>query len=150
MDRYGAHGELLAETMGETCLGPFVVQHGTDQAFEIGRDGMTTIWSPGLGSRPERSPRINDERYKLTRDEWASCMADHFYDGFFHDWACCTSFFDELTTMRSDKCRGVLSPEWEAWIRWATAVMRTVAIDEQSRRTKKAVSEDRRKAEGAA
>ena len=111
MDRYGAHGELLAAERSQSCLGPFLVDSGTDRAYEFNLDGTTTVWARGLGSWIEHE---DSERYKLTRDEYASCIADHFYRGYYHDWACVESYFDELIIMQSNKCRGILSPEWSA------------------------------------
>ena len=126
MDRYGARGELLA-AQHETILGPFVVGPGVDRAFEINIDGTTTIYEHGR-TYTERTPRITDERFKLTRDEWASCMADHFYTGFYHDRP--EAFFEEIETMKSSKCRGTISIEWSLWLSWAGGVVSQVMKDQ--------------------
>jgi len=134
MDRYGAHGELLAAEHLQSCLGPFLVDSGTDRAFEFNTDGTTTVWERGQGSWIETEDK---DRYKLTRDEYASCISDHFYHGYYHDWACVESYFDELVIMQSDKCKGFLSPEWVAWISWASDIMRGVVTDEPTRHKKR-------------
>ena len=127
MDRYGARGELLA-AQHETILGPFCVPAGVDQAIEFNRDGTTTIYEHGR-TRTETTHHITDERYKLTRDQWAGIMAQSFYIGFYHDVP--DAFFTELDTMRSDKCRGELSPEWSEWIEWAHKIIRQVKSDSE-------------------
>ena len=127
MDRYGARGELLA-TQHETILGPFCVPAGVEQAIEFNRDGTTTIYEHGR-TRTETTHRITDERYKLTRDQWAGLMAQSFYAGFYHDVP--GAFFTEFDTMRSDKCRGELSPEWTEWIEWAHKIIRQVQQEKE-------------------
>jgi hypothetical protein len=131
MDRYGAHGELLASEHSQSCLGPFLVDSGTDRGYEFNDDGSTTVWERGKGSWVE--PKPGDDRYKLTRDEYASCISDNFYRGHYHDWACAESYFDELVIMQSVKCKGFLSIGWSEWISWASKIMRDVLIDEQTR-----------------
>ncbi len=130
MDRYGARGELLADTGGQSVLGPFLADKGTDRAYEFNADGTTTVWARGQGSWIEQDDK---DRHKLTRNEYMEIIADRFYDGCYHDWACFESYFDGLIVMRSASCKGTLPTEWEAWIKWASAVLRGVAIDEQTR-----------------
>jgi len=50
MDHYGARGELLAESSGQSVLGPCLVEHGYDRAYEFNVDGTTTVWARGQGS----------------------------------------------------------------------------------------------------
>jgi hypothetical protein len=126
MDRYGARGELLA-AQHETILGPFCVPAGVDQAVEFNCDGTTTIYEHGR-TRTETTHRITDERYKLTRDQWAGLMAKSFYDGFYH--TCPESFSDEIKTMQSDKCKGTVSVEWSLWLSWASGIIQGVIDDE--------------------
>jgi len=130
MDHYGARGELLAESSGQSVLGPCLVEHGYDRAYKFNVDGTTTVWERGQGSWVEAEDR---DRHKLTRDEYMSIHAEHFYAGEFYDWACWRSFFTGIEIMRSKACKWDLSPAWEAWIRWASAIMRDVAVDEQTR-----------------
>lgn len=119
MDQYGARGELLA-AQRETILGPFLVASGTDRAIQFNADGTTTIYEHGR-SWTELTHRITDERYKLTRDEWASCIADHFYSGFFHDFP--EAFDEEYASLMSPKCRGTLSDDWKVWLSWARGIV---------------------------
>jgi len=130
MDHYGAHGELLAAEHSQSCLGPFLVDSGTERAYEFNLDGTTTVWARGQGLWVEAEDK---DRHNLTRDEYMSMHAEHFYNGEFHDWACWRSFFTGVETMRSKSCKWDLSPAWELWISWASAIMRDVAVDEQTR-----------------
>src|SRR4030042_1867909 len=116
MDRYGARGELLASQQ-ETILGPFLVGPEVDRAVQFNLDGSTTVFEHGRTYTVAHNP----DRYKLTRDEWASCMADHFYYGYFHDFP--ESFDEEYESMMSPKCRGTLSDDWKAWLSWARGIV---------------------------
>lgn len=119
MDQYGARGELIA-AQHDTILGPFLVASGTDRAVQFNLDGTDTIYEHGRTyTRPAH--KITDDRYKLTRDEWASCMADHFYCGFYHDFP--EAFDEEYARMMSSKCRGTLSDDWKEWLSWARGIV---------------------------
>jgi hypothetical protein len=116
MDRYGARGELLA-AQHETILGPFLVGPGVDKAFEFNLDGSTTVYEHGR----TYVEQYDKERYMLSRDEYCSCMADHFYGGWYHDSP--DSFFTDIETMKSKACKWDLSPEWSAWLSWAHKIV---------------------------
>ncbi|MFA5130512.1 MAG: hypothetical protein WC477_06410 [Patescibacteria group bacterium] len=125
MDRYGARGELLA-AQHETILGPFLVGPGVDRAFEFNPDGTTTVYEHGR-TWTEHTPHITDNRYKLTRNQYASCMADYFYGGFYHDYP--EHFFDDFDIVRSKTFCGELSYDWITWLLWARGIVSQVMQD---------------------
>lgn len=125
MDRYGARGELLS-AQHETILGPFLVGPGVDRAVEFNLDGTTTVYEHGRTIIEQ----YDKERYMLSRDEYCSCIADHFYGGSYHDSP--KSLFTDIETMRSKSCKWELSKDWSTWLSWARVIITQVMKDRPS------------------
>lgn len=128
MDQYDAKGRLHAEQY-ETLLGPFLVGPGVDRAYEFNRDGSTTVYEHGKTYIEPRKPK---DYYVITKDTYASCIADYFYSGEFHGcFAGCGNWdgFDEELKRMNTQAKGELSSEWAAWLEWARGIILQVQKD---------------------